>query len=137
MAARILAALLALLLGATALTQLFAPLSFYDTVPGVVTTGPFNAHFIRDIGAAYLAAAGSLAAFAWRPRASRPALLAAAGFLVLHSAIHLFDAVCGVRPLQDTARDFAGVHLIALLTLGLALAPQPIVKSQIAGETRC
>src|SRR5678816_1493101 len=29
---------------------------WYDTVPGVVFTGPYNPHFVQDIGAAFLAA---------------------------------------------------------------------------------
>ncbi|CAN7604202.1 hypothetical protein LJR225_004571 [Phenylobacterium sp. LjRoot225] len=127
---RILAGLLAVFLGVTALAQLIAPLSWYDAVPGVVATGPFNAHFVRDIGAAYLTVAGSLAAFAWRPRLARPALMASATFLVVHAGIHLFDAVCGAQPLSDTVRDFAGVHLMALITLGLALAPEPRSRPQ-------
>lgn len=116
------AALLGLGLGLSAAWQLAAPMAWYEATPGVVATGAFNAHFVRDIGAAYLTAAAGLTAFAWRPRAARPALLMAASFLALHAAIHVFDAVCGARPLKDTLRDFAGVHLVALVTLGLALA---------------
>jgi hypothetical protein len=56
----------------------------------------------------------------------------AAGFLTLHAGVHIFDAVCGARPLHDTARD-AGVHLIALAALGLALAAEP--KSQPKGTS--
>jgi hypothetical protein len=33
-----------------------APAAWYPIVPGVVESGPFNAHFIRDIGAAFLVA---------------------------------------------------------------------------------
>lgn len=127
---RIVAAALALFLGATALFQLIAPLTWYDSAPSVIATGPFNAHFVRDIGAAYLVAAGGLAAFAWKPHAARPALCAAAGFLVLHAAVHVFDAVCGDQPLQDTVRDFVGIHLVALITLGLALAGPPTSRNQ-------
>ena len=54
---RILLVLLAALLGANALTQLAAPLWWYDAVPGVPATGAYNPHFVRDIGAAYLVAA--------------------------------------------------------------------------------
>lgn len=122
---RVAAAVLGLGLGLGGLVQLLAPLPWYEATPGVVATGPFNPHFVRDIGAAYLTAAGGLVAFAWKPRAAWPALVAAAAFLVLHATIHVFDAVCGSRPLQDTLRDFAGVHLVALVTLGLALACDP------------
>ncbi|MGZ6015238.1 MAG: hypothetical protein ACXWKO_07470 [Phenylobacterium sp.] len=117
---RILAAILAPVLGANGLVMLFAGLWWYGVVPGVTATGPYNPHFVRDIGAAYLVVGASHAAFAWRPHAAWPALAAAAAFLTLHAAIHVFDAVCGVRPVADVVRDFAGVYLPALVTLALA-----------------
>ena len=122
---RILAWLQALVLGGNGMAMLFAGLWWYGVVPGVTATGPFNPHFVRDIGAAYLTCGGALAAFAWRPRAAWPALVAAAAFLTLHGAIHVFDAACGTRPLADTLRDFPGVYLPALVTLGLAIAAAP------------
>ncbi len=48
-------------------------------------------------------------------------MAAAAAFLTLHAAVHVFDAACGTRPLQDVVRDFAGVYLPALITLVFAL----------------
>ena len=120
--ARILAGLLALILGVNGVAMLFAGLWWYGVVPGVTATGPYNPHFVRDIGATYLAVTTALVAYAWRPRQAWPALVPAAVFLTLHSAIHVFDAVCGTRPLADTARDFAAIHLPTLITLGLALA---------------
>jgi hypothetical protein len=119
--ARTIAAILAVILAANGLAMLFAGLWWYGVVPGVTATGPYNPHFVRDIGAAYLVSGASLAAFAWRPREAWPALAAAAGFLTLHAGVHVFDAVCGTRPLADAVRDFAGVYLPALLTLAMAL----------------
>jgi len=118
---RSLAALLALVMGGNGIAMLFAGLWWYGVVPGVTATGPYNPHFVRDIGAAYLVVGASLAAFAWRPRDAWPAVAAAAGFLTLHAAIHVFDAACGTRPLQDVIRDFGGVYLPALVTLVFAI----------------
>jgi hypothetical protein len=118
---RIVSALLALMMGGNGLAMLFAGLWWYGVVPGVTATGPFNPHFVRDIGAEYLVVGASLAVSAWRPRAAWPAVYAAAGFLTLHAAIHVFDAVCGTRPLAAVARDFAGVYLPALITLVFAI----------------
>lgn len=118
---RIVAGLLALILGGNGLAMLFAGIWWYGAVPGVVATGPFNPHFVRDIGAAYLVAGGALSWFAWRPREAWPALVGAAAFLTFHAAIHVFDAVCGTKPLADVARDFAGVYLPAVLALAIAL----------------
>jgi hypothetical protein len=117
---RLVSGLLAAILGANGLAMLFAGLWWYGVVPGVTATGPYNPHFVRDIGAAYLVVGASLGWFAARPREAWPALAASAAFLTLHAAIHVFDAACGTKPLADVTRDFAGVYLPALVTLGLA-----------------
>ena len=122
---RIIAVILALILGGSALSQLAAPLWWYDAVPGVPSTGAFNPHFVRDIGAAYLAAVLGLAWFAWRPAQGWPALVAGGLFLSLHAAIHLFDASCSASPTRDLIRDFPGVYLPALLAAWIALVHRP------------
>jgi hypothetical protein len=119
------AGLLAAILGANGVAMLFAGLWWYGVVPGVTATGPYNPHFVRDIGAAYLVAAGGLGWFAIRPRDGWPALAAAAAFLTLHAAIHVFDAVCGTRPMADATRDLAGIYLPALIAVVLALRRPP------------
>ncbi|MDZ4372056.1 MAG: hypothetical protein U1C74_11600 [Phenylobacterium sp.] len=122
---RYLAGLTGLALGANGLFMLIAPLAWYDAVPGVPQTGPFNPHFVRDIGAIYAACALSLGWFAWRPRQGWPALAAASAWLTLHAAIHVYDATCGTTPLADLRRDFIGVFLLAGIPLALALFRKP------------
>ena len=114
-----LSGLLAALLGANALAMLFGGPWWYGAVPGVTATGPYNAHFIKDIGAIYLVCAASLAAFAWRPGQAVAALEAATGFLILHAAIHVADALASPTCGADLARDFPGVFLPALISAGL------------------
>jgi len=118
---QILAALLGLVMAGNGLAMLFAGLWWYGVVPGVTATGPYNPHFVRDIGAAYLVVGASLLAFAARPRAAWPAVAAAAGFLTLHAGIHVFDAGCGTKPLADVTRDLGGIYLPALIALAFAL----------------
>ncbi|MCR5881172.1 hypothetical protein [Phenylobacterium sp. J367] len=120
---RIVAIVLAGVLGANGLAMLFAGQWWYGAVPSVPLTGPYNPHFVRDIGVAYLITAGGLAWFARAPRQGWPALVLAAGFLTLHAAIHVYDAACGTAPLVAAARDFAAVYAPALIALGLALVP--------------
>jgi hypothetical protein len=122
---RIVAAALALLLGGNGVVMLFDGLWWYGVVPGVTATGPYNPHFVRDIGAAYLVAGLGAAWFAWKPREGWPALVAAAAFLSLHAAIHVFDAACGTKPLADVIRDFGGVYLPTLLALAIAARKPP------------
>ena len=122
---RYLAALTGVALGANGLVMLFAGLAWYDAVPGVTATGPYNAHFIRDIGAIYVMCALALGWFAWRPAQGWPAMAAAAAWLTMHAAIHVYDATCGATPLADVQRDFVGVYLLAAIPLALALFRKP------------
>lgn len=125
---RWIAALLGGGLAVNALIQLALPLAWYDAVPGVPLTGPFNVHFVRDIGMAYLVVSLGLGWFAWRPAQGWPALVCAAGFLCLHAAIHVGDASCGGSVWRDLARDFPGVFLPALITAWIVWAARPATK---------
>ena len=121
---RLLAGLLAALLAANALAMLFASLWWYGVVPGVPATGPFNPHFVRDIGAAYAVVAMGLGWFALRPQQGWPALVAAATFLDLHALIHVHDAVLSPVCGHDLLRDLPGVFLPALIATGLTAFPK-------------
>ncbi|UPK01613.1 hypothetical protein [Bradyrhizobium sp. 170] len=85
---RQLAAILAIPTVLNGLAMLVAGPLWYETVPGVPETGPFNPHFVQDIGVAFLVAGLALAARAWRPR-YWPAAVASAGFLAAHAVLHL------------------------------------------------
>ena len=89
-------------------------------MPALTATGPFNGHFVQDIGATYLVVALGLGWFAASPRRGWPALVSAAALLVLHGLIHIVAAVrspvCG----RDLLRDLPGVFLPALIAAGLA-----------------
>lgn len=87
---RILAAVLGAIGALNGAFMLAAGARWYDSVPGLAHTGPFNPHFVADIGAAYLVASLALIARAWRPRLW-PAAVAGAGFLVAHALIHVAD----------------------------------------------
>jgi len=119
MTRKITAALLGVMHALNGLMMLLAGQRWYQMVPGVTHTGPFNPHFVADIGAAYLAAGMALAARAWRVD-YWPAAVAGAGFLGLHAVIHLFDFVSG--PDQDKSA-LVLVVLPALLA-GWAALPE-------------
>ena len=59
---RQLAAILAIPTVLNGLAMLVAGPLWYETVPGVPDTGPFNPHFVQDIGVAFLVAGLALAA---------------------------------------------------------------------------
>ena len=94
------------------------PAAWYANIPGVAETGPFNAHFVRDIGAAYLVAAAALIWFAASPKA-QSAVQAGAAFLTLHALVHLWDAVAG-REHAHQLIDLATVFLPSVLAIWIA-----------------
>src|SRR5262245_4371635 len=110
--------ILGLLQLAVAGLMLLGPQSFYDLVPGVNETGPFNAHFLRDVGAAFLVAGGGLLWFARDARA-RPAAVAGAGFLALHALIHLWDGLAGRERPAHLVHDLPLLFGVAALALWL------------------
>ena len=110
--------ILPVVLGLNGAVMMATPEAWYPAVPGVILTGPFNGHFIRDIGAAYLATAGGLSWWALDRKAGLSGVFVAAVFLDLHAMIHLitpFVPGCGGRPVHDLIRDFAGVFLPAII----------------------
>jgi hypothetical protein len=120
---RAIAAVLALTMGANGLVMLVAGRWWYGAVPGVTQTGPFNPHFVKDIGAAYLVVGVAFAWLAARPSPiARGAVIAAAVFLGLHAGVHIVDAAGDPGGLADLARDFPGVFMPALLAAWIAIA---------------
>jgi hypothetical protein len=121
--AQLLIGLLAICTVAFGAFMLAQPLLWYRAVPTVVFTGPFNQHFVRDIGAAYLAC-GLL--FGWAMLdlgARRLAVLAGALWLSLHALVHLYEVTTGICGVAIFWRDFPGVFgPPALALLGSWLA---------------
>ncbi|WP_407168570.1 hypothetical protein [Bradyrhizobium sp. ORS 111] len=120
------AAGLGLLNIANGLAMLIASSIWWAVVPGVQDTGPFNRHFVQDVGAAFVVAGVALAARAWRTE-YWPASLAGAGFLGIHSALHLAEIVAGHN--HQAAADLATIILPAALAVYAALPNK--------GDRRC
>ncbi|BCH35891.1 hypothetical protein MesoLjLc_78210 [Mesorhizobium sp. L-8-10] len=101
---RLLFVLLSVYHGLNGLFMLAMPEAWYAAVPGVVDTGPANAHFIRDIGLGFLASAAALwlAAKTGGTAVLVPALV----FLGGHAGLHLVEMIThGTTPaaaLRDT-----------------------------------
>ena len=102
--------------------MLTAPYPWYLTIPGVIQTGAFNDHFVRDIGAAYLTCGVGTLLGALDLRRHAGAVVVAATFQAVHAAIHLITPFCGSgTPWPLLARDFPGVFLPTLLSVWLAV----------------
>lgn len=119
---------IAVLTLANGAVTVLAPERWWAGVPGVDETGPFNPHFVHDVGAAYVAAGLGLAWFAARPH-ERAAALVALGFLGLHAAFHLVEFAQGHG---GGAAAVLGVTAPALIAALAILWPER--KSPAAGE---
>jgi hypothetical protein len=117
---RLLAWLFAVGLGVNAAWMIAEPMSWYAEVPGVSETGPYNAHFIRDIGCSYLVVALAFAALAVARSRATAAALAGAAFLSFHALVHLWDLVAGREHHRHALGDVALIALPAVLALWLA-----------------
>jgi hypothetical protein len=104
-----------------------APESFYATVPGVSETGPFNPHFARDVGCAFLVAGGGLV-WLFVDRRAWAAALAGVAFLSLHALMHVFDGLAGRESLQHLAHDLPALIGLALVALWAAWPPRSVTS---------
>ncbi|HEU4968549.1 hypothetical protein [Sphingomonas sp.] len=117
--------LIALLLGAAmaanGLAMLGDPQAWYARVPGVIATGAFNQHFIRDIGLIYLLIGLAFAAGAFRSALRLTLWAAATLWLAGHALFHLWEVAAGICGSDAIPRDFPGVTLPALIGIGLTI----------------
>ena len=110
---------------ANALWMLAGPMQWYNGLPAAVPdTGPFNPHFVRDIGCAFLTVGIALCWAALSVRFRLPLAGTAAIFLAAHAALHIYDTAVGNLPHSHWYLDFAGVYLPAIV-LGAAVARLP------------
>lgn len=102
-------ALTALGIAANALYMLGDPAGWYGHVEGVPDTGPFNPHFVRDIGVAYLTCAICAAASAKWLRQAFTLMSVVTIFLGLHVGLHLWDMAAGRLDPDHLLIDAPGV----------------------------
>jgi hypothetical protein len=104
---------------ANGLYMLAAPEAWYGAVPGVTTTGPFNQHFVRDIGLIYLLAGAAYLAGALRPTYRLLLWTVPTLWLTGHALFHLWEVAVGISHHSAMTRDFPAVTLPAVIGLGL------------------
>lgn len=116
------ALLLGLFLLGNGLVMLADPAGWYFAVPGVTATGPFNQHFLRDIGLIYVVMGGGFVAGIVRPRDRVPIWTASTLWLAGHALFHFWEVSVGLCARSALLRDFPGVTLPALFGLALTVA---------------
>jgi hypothetical protein len=94
-----------------------APRSFYDAL---ATFEPYNAHFVRDIGAIQAGVGIGGAVAGLRTRAVVAGLAGLASFQVLHVVSHVVDRDAGGRPGFDLPA-LGAVALVTALVLAVSL----------------
>lgn len=119
MRATITGLLIAILVG-NGLFMLAAPETWYHFIPTVPFTGPFNSHFVRDIGCAYLVCGLALVWMAKDPVRGGAAALGAAVFQSMHAATHLWDLAAGRAELAHVLQDIPAVFVVPALMLWVA-----------------
>ena len=125
------AALLGVALIANGVFMLVAPADWYVAVPGVTATGPFNQHFLRDIGLIFLLLGGAFVVGAAQPHL-RVALWAAPSiWLTGHALFHFWEVAVGICSPSVLPRDFSAVTLPAII--GIALTFWAIHQSRGRG----
>jgi hypothetical protein len=98
------------------------PTVVYTDLPADVPhTGPFNQHFVRDLGVVFLIVGLAFGWSALNVDRSRLVHLALTAFLTGHALIHLADIVAGRLPHSHWAIDMPGVFVPALLMIVLAV----------------
>jgi len=117
----IVAALSGLALFGNGAVMLVAPAEWYHVVPGVAHTGPFNQHFVRDIGLIQLFLGAALGIGLVRPASRLELWAAATSWLAAHAVFHLWEVAVGICPPSVLLRDFPLVSLPALVGLALTV----------------
>jgi hypothetical protein len=97
------------------LWMLVAPFNWFTTIPGVVDSGPFNDHFVRDVGIAYALSGVAFAQLARGVAGAQPYAMAGVIFLLAHAGFHLVETLAGVRDIPHLLTDLPGVVLLPLV----------------------
>ncbi|NWH07705.1 MAG: hypothetical protein HXY22_03490 [Alphaproteobacteria bacterium] len=101
------------------------PEGWYAHTPGVSGTGPFNNHFITDIGFIYLTVAFAFAYAAIRPAQTKALLIFAALWPLLHALFHLSEWMHHGLP-DGLALWTESLGVILPSALGAILAATPL-----------
>jgi hypothetical protein len=110
-----LAAVLGVAAVANGLFMLISPEGWYFAVPGVTTTGPFNQHFIRDIGLIFELIGAAFLTGVVRPDLRLFFWGAPTIWLSGHALFHFWEVAVGICSASVLPRDFPAVTLPAIL----------------------
>ena len=120
-----------------AIWMLVSPATWYHDLPAAVPdTGPFNAHFVRDIGVAFVTLALAFGWAAFVPRWRTPLVVMGTVFLVGHALLHCVDTLRGALDSDHWLLDFPGVYLPAIALVAIALRLLRIEQTRTPNQSR-
>lgn len=123
----------AMLLGLSSIVNgtlmVLTPESWYWLVPGVPDRGPFNQHFVRDIGFLYLLMGAAFIYGALVVKYREALWSMSAAWLSVHAIFHVWEVAVGICGPQSLIEDFAGVTLPALISLWLVYTNKRTLKN--------
>lgn len=102
---------------ANGIYMLYDPLAWYLMVPTVPATGPFNQHFLRDIGITYLMIGAGYTIGMFLRRQLIWMWSAATLWLALHGFFHLGEIAVGICGIDVIAQNWFAVYLPAVIGL--------------------
>lgn len=106
--------------------MLVDPGHWYTDLPAAVPDyGPYNEHFVRDIGCAFVTAGVALV---WASRSARhrfPLVVVGGLFVVAHAVLHVFDTARGLVASDHWWLDLPGVYLPAVVLVAIAWRLRP------------
>ncbi len=107
---------------ANGLSMVAAPMDWYAAVPGVADTGPFNHHFVIDIGLAFMTSGGLMLAGSRAGGSRSNFALAGAILPALHAALHLWTWITGSVPADTKILILEAFGVMVPGLLGLPVA---------------
>lgn len=107
---------------ANGLAMIVVPMTWYEITPGAADTGPFNVHFVRDIGIAFIAAGAGLW-FTVSDSRFKPVSTAIVAMIFIggHALLHFVEMFAHHLDLGAALRDMALIVLPATLAGGWLL----------------
>jgi hypothetical protein len=99
------------------LIMLYNPAGWYFAVPTVPATGPFNQHFLRDIGIIYVLVGALYVTGIYKPAQRLWMWGAATTWLALHGFFHLWEIGAGICGPETIVQNGHAVYLPAIIGL--------------------
>ena len=88
---------------------------FHEMIAGVPNTGPFNEHFVMDVGIAFLTCGIGLGWAVFHLERAREIHWGVTLFISGHALLHVVEILRGALPHEHWRLDFAGVFVPGLI----------------------